>query len=190
MATAATIVKSKTLSLAEQIEYRREALKNRNFIPIGCVLMVRLGVDDNAAYFQQEVNNKIASITQRQGLTLDWQKHDAPQLAQVGKDMDSYVFPRGISMLPKIKDPRIASAVAPMIPQNLDHYASGYVAGRDGSKFYVLQPVEQVVVLMYAASTMLIMHGRTNPMNGTKCAMLISPKGGEGYIVGGLLSFD
>lgn len=176
-------------SLTEQLEFRRAALYDRAFFPIGRMLMIRLGIDDNAEYFREQVRSKLAPITQKQGLVLDWGK-EGPQMAQCARDRDVYIFPRGVHQPPAIKDPVIGTFNAPTIKQDLAHYSSGVIYGRDGQGFIVLQPVEQVVLLPYGVSTMLIMRGRTHPATGTKPALLINPKTWEGHIVHGLLSFD
>lgn len=188
MSKSAAVRAPRQPSLAEQLDFRRLAMRDKTFIPIGRMITIRLGVDDNAAYFQEQVRTKLVPITQKQGLILDWGK-DGPQMAQCARDRDVYVFPRGIHRPPAIKDPVIGSFHAPTIKQDLGHYSSGVVTGRDGTTFIVLQPVEQVVVLVGGAG-MLIMNGRTHPIDGTKCAMLINPQTWEGHIVQGLLTFD
>lgn len=177
-------------SLAEQLDFRRQVLHDKTYIPIGRMLTIRLGIDDNAAYFSGQAHSKLVPITKKQGLILDWGK-DGPQMAQSVRDRDVYVFPRGVCHPPAIKDPVIGTWAAPTITQDLAHYASGMVYGRDGSGFIVLQPVEQLVLLVGGAG-MLIMNGRTNKLDfpATKPALLINPRTWEGHICRGLLTFD
>lgn len=188
MSASATAMRPRAATLGEQLDFRRDCLRNKNHVPIGRMITIRLGIDDSAEYFREQVRQKLAPITQKQGLMLDWGVN-GPQIAQAVRDRDVYVFPRGVNHPPKIADPVDGAVGARKITQDLRHFASGKIFGKDGSMFLVLQPVEQVVVFL-AGSHLTIMNGRTHPMDGTKPVLLINPSTWEGHIAMGLLTFD
>jgi hypothetical protein len=200
MATAAApaILKAAPINLADTLQMQTTAIRDRNFFPLGMMMMMMLGVSDESAYFQDPVNKHIGPISKRQGLQLDWNQNVYPLIAELrsagGFRSEQFVFPRGIVLPPRIADPRHVrlsptSPAAPLIEQNIDHYASGKIFSREYNDWFrVLQPVEYIGIRVTA--TLLRLFGRTNPANGTKVAFLYSPKKQVGFLVGGLLTFD
>ncbi len=198
MAPAAPNVKRVApLNLADQIGQQVDAIRNRHWTPVGQVMRMQFGISDDSAYFQDAVRDKIAPITQRMGLTLDWNQNCFPYLAHMADGHTSrtevFLFPRGIAYPPKMADPRYnrmspTDPAVPMIRQDMEYYSSGQIFGRDGTRYLVLQPVLQIAIVVMAS--MPILRGRTNPANGTQPAFLYSPAKKMGYLVGGLLTFD
>jgi hypothetical protein len=196
-ALAPAITRAAPLNLADALLQQMNAVKNRHWTPVGHVMRIQLGISDDSAYFQEIVREKLAPLTKLQGLTLDWNQNCFPYLAHMADGHISrtevFLFPRGIEYPPKIADPRVrrmstSDPPAPMIRQDIDYYASGQIFGRDGTRFLVLQPIEQIAIAVM--SSMPILRGRTNPANGTKPALLYSPARKTGFLVGGLLTFD
>jgi hypothetical protein len=175
-----------------------DGIRERNYFPLGMMMMMMLGVSDDSAYFQDPVNKHLGPLTKVQGLMLDWNQDVYPQIAELrspgSQRTEQFVFPRGVCSPPKIADPRHrrlspTAAPAPMISQDMRHYASGQIFSRQyNDMFLVLQPVEYIGIRVTA--TLLRLFGRTNPANGTKVAFLYSPKKQMGFLVGGLLTFD
>jgi hypothetical protein len=195
--TAPAVKRVAPLNLADQLGQQATAVRNRHWTPVGHVMRIQLGISDDSAYFQDAVRDKIAPLTKLQGLTLDWNQQCYPYLAHMADGHTSrtevFLFPRGIEYPPKIADPRYrrlspTDPPVPMIRQDVDYYASGQIIGRDGTRYVVLQPVEQIAIVVMAS--MPILRGRTNPANGTKPALLYSPTKKIGFLVGGLLTFD
>lgn len=196
-ATAPAVQRVPPLNLADKIGQQVDAIRNNHWMPIGHVMRIQLGISDESAYFQDTVREKIGPITKMMGLTLDWNQNCFPYLAHMadGKTArtEVFLFPRGIPYPPKMADPRYRRLMpsdppVPMIRQDMEYYASGQIYGRDGTRYLVLQPVEQIALVVMAS--MPILRGRTNPANGTKPAFLYSPAKKMGYLVGGLLTFD
>jgi hypothetical protein len=195
---ASNILKAAPICLADITQQHINGIRARKYFPLGYMMRMQLGVSDESAYFQDPVNRHLGPLTRIQGLTLDWDQNVYPQLAEL-KDgqlnrTEQFVFPRGVAAPPKIADPRYrrlsaADPLPPQIPQDIDHYASGKIFSREYNDWFrVLQPVEQLAIRVTA--TLLLLHGRTNPANGTKVAFLYSPKKKVGFLVGGLLTFD
>jgi hypothetical protein len=185
------------LNLADQLMQQMAAIRNRHWTPVGHVMRIQLGISDDSAYFQETIRAKISPITKVMGLTLDWNQNCFPYLAHMADGQtqrtEVFLFPRGVEYAPKMADPRFirlkpSDPPVPMIRQDMDYYASGQIFGRDGTKYLVLQPVEQIAIVVM--SSMPILRGRTNPANGTKPAFLYSPAKKMGFLVGGLLTFD
>jgi hypothetical protein len=194
---SAPLMRAVSLNLADTLFQQIAAVRNRHWTPVGQVMRIQLGISDDSAYFQEQVREKLAPLTKMQGLTLDWNQNCFPYLAHMADGHTSrtevFLFPRGIEYPPKIADPRYrrmspTDPPVPMIRQDMDYYASGQIFGRDGTRFLVLQPVEQIAVVVM--SSMPILRGRTNVANGTKPAFLYSPAKKMGFLVGGLLTFD
>ena len=197
-AVAPSIMKAAPLNLADTLQRHIDGIRERKFFPLGMMMMMMLGVSDDSAYFQDPVNKHLGPITKVQGLQLDWNQNVYPLIAELKtaglQRTEQFVFPRGVCAPPKIADPRYrrmnpTDPLPPMIPQNVEHYASGVIFSREyKEKFLVLQPVEYIGIRVTA--TLLRLFGRTNPANGTKPAFLYSPKKQMGFLVGGLLTFD
>jgi hypothetical protein len=195
---SARIQKAAPINLADKLQLHIDAIRERNYFPLGMMMNMFLGVSDDSAYFQDPVNKHIGPLTKVQGLSLDWNQNVYPQIAELkapgGNRSEQFVFPRGVTAPPKIADPRYrrlspTDPDPPMISQDVRHYASGQIFSRQyGETFLVLQPVEYIGIRVTA--TLLRLFGRTNPANGTKVAFLYSPKKQMGFLVGGLLTFD
>lgn len=172
-------------SLADLIERNRDAVRNRKYQPIGKMLNLFLGQDDSATYAQNtSVRDHIASMTKVRGLQLDWMQFKAPEIAW-SDNYISCVFPYGIDAPPKISDPRIPGVTNKTIAQKLEDHASGWIAGRDGSIFMVLQPILYIGVWPYGVASLFMMLGHADQKKYP--ALLIDPKKREGHIVHGRL---
>lgn len=196
-ATAPAVMRVPPLNLADAIGQQVTAIRNRHWTPIGHVMRMQLGISDESAYFQDSVRERIAGITKMQGMCFDWNQSCFPYLGMMADGKvnrtEIFVFPRGIEHPPKIADPRYrrmspTDPPAPMINQDMEYYASGQIFGRDGARYLVFQPIEQIAICVMAS--MPILRGRTNPGNGTKPAFIYDAKHRQGFIVGGLLTFD
>lgn len=195
---SAAIQKAAPINLADTLQRHIDGIRDRNYFPLGMMMMMMLGVSDDSAYFQDPVNKHLGPLTKVQGLMLDWNQNVYPQIAELRSPglqrTEQFVFPRGVIAPPKIADPRYrrlspTDPQPPMIPQDIRHYASGQIYSRHyEDTFLVLQPVEYIGIRVTA--TLLRLFGRTNPANGTKVAFLYSPKKQMGFLVGGLLTFD
>lgn len=184
-------------NLADILSQQMRAIRDRSHVPVGYVLRIQLGASDDSAYFQDPVNAQIAPLTRVQGLAFEWDQTCYPHMTEMGsRGSGTFLFPDGVRELPKITDPRTrrlspTDPVAPKIRQDLDYYASGTLLGRDGSEYYVLQPIEQIAVRI--PTTMVILRGLTSPFNGTKVALLFSKKKRHGvhwaFLVHGALRF-
>jgi hypothetical protein len=196
-ARAPAVMRVPPLNLADAIGQQNDAIRNHHWTPIGHVMRIQLGISDESAYFQDHVNERISGITRMMGLCLDWNQNCFPFLGHMadGKTnrTEVFLFPRGIEHPPKMADPRYrrmsaSDPAVPLVRQDPEYYSSGQIFGRDGTRYLVLQPVEQIAIAVMAS--MPVLRGRTNPGNGTKPAFLYSPTKKIGYLVGGLLTFD
>jgi hypothetical protein len=195
--SVANIKRPRIDNLAGILQDQFRAIANRVYAPVGYVMRIQLGASDDSAYFQDPVNAQIAPLTRRMGLSFEWDQTCYPRMVEMGaRGSESYLFPDGVKALPMITDPRSrrlspTDPVAPKIRQDLDYYASGTLLGRDGSEYYVLQPVEQIAVRI--PTTIAILQGMSHPFNGTKVAMLFSKKKRHGvhwaFLVHGALRF-
>ncbi len=194
------VMRQPAASLADILLQHIGAIRNRTCLPLGRVLRIQLGISDDSAYFQEEIRQKLVPISHLQGMMLDWTQQYSPEIAELkdgtasGRTMQ-FVFPRGVNVPPRIQDPRfrklnVNDADPPTMRQDVEHYASGFILDRSGTKYYVLQPIEQICVQPYGVPTLLLLYGRTNPWNGTKVAFLFSPKTKTGFLVHGQLGFD
>jgi hypothetical protein len=199
MATAAAVAKPKPVCLADKIQQQMEAVRDHHYLPLGLLMRLQLGISDDSAYFQDAVRNHLAPISRLQGLMLDWPQDCSPQIAELqdGRSgrTQQFIFPRGVGRPPRISDPRfvklhVADPEPPSMTQDVDYYASGLIYHRNGTKFYVLQPVEQLAVRPYGAATIILLRGRTNIFDGTKVALLFSPFKKLAFLVGGMITFD
>jgi hypothetical protein len=202
-AAAPAIRRPRESNLADILRRQMAAIRDHHFVPFGQMMRVQLGISDGSSYFQEQVRRRLSPITLIQGLILDWTQDCAPQIAEMndgrtGRTMQ-FLFPRGVPAPPRIYDPRycklhIADPDPPKIPQDVADYSSGIIVQRDGTRFYVLQPIERIAVRPYGVATIIVLHGRTSPWDGTKVAMLYQPPRGDsvgvGFLVRGLVSFD
>lgn len=173
-------------SLTDVIERHREAAKTRRYEPIGKMLNILLGPDDDAAYMQRlEVRERIERLSKVQGLQIDWGQHEAPQIAWA-PHRSSCMFPYGISAPPRISNPLGVRSRQKTITQDLRDYASGVIAGRDGSVFMVLQPVLYIGLWPFGVASLFTMLGHPDH-TGKFPALLINTKTREGHLIGGLL---
>jgi hypothetical protein len=190
------VKRPKPANLAEILPVQIEAIRQRNYVPIGYLLHIMLGPSDDSAYFQDPVNAAIAPLTRVQGLSLQWDQETYPQCVEMHKRGSGiFLFPDGVKAFPKIADPRVhrlspTEPMIPKIPQHLDYYASGIVLGRGGEKFYVLQPVMQ---LTFRIPTTLAIATAMPDAAGKRTALLFSEKKRNGshtaFLVHGLLRF-
>ena len=160
--------------LTRQIQNARHDLTASRTRPIGKMLSIFLGPDDNAAYAQKaDVRDRIASLSKVQGLQLQWTQDVAPHLSWTF-DQKSLVFPFGCVKPPAIMDPRVPGTTRKMVAQNIADYASGYIEGVDGSSFVVMQPVLYIGVWIMDGLYNLIAH--PDPISGKYPALLMAPR--------------
>lgn len=194
MSTAPAIERVTKFELDDMIAWQNERISKREFIPLGQLLTIHMGVCDDAAYFQKNVRERITSISRVQGLLLDWGQTVGPQVARL-KDGDTLVFPRGVADFPKIKDPRyqrrsLADPLPPEISQDVCEYARGRLEGNDGTKFVVLGPILTLVIWPYSkVPCLLLMHGWSDN-SGRYPDFLFDPWNHKGYFAGGSFQFD
>lgn len=203
MATAAfpqTRLRPKNLCLADKIERQVLAIREKKFADLGLVSRIQLGISDDSAYLQAQPNEHMREITKINGLTFEWDQTCRPKISEVidgQQGLRQFVFPDLWAQLPNIPDPRImklhvADPEPPRIRQNIEHFASGLIIHRDGTKFYCLQPVLQIAIQPFGAPTFLLLHGRPNPWDGKHPALLVEVrKRGHAmaFLVGGKLDF-
>jgi hypothetical protein len=188
MATAAVaapgVTRVQDYSVGTTIELHRQCMRARRYEPIGQMLNLMLGPDDEAAYMQKkDVRERIARLSQYRGLMLDW-GNNGPVIAYAPA-RSSCLFPLGISKPPRAYDPVPAEKAGKKITQELSDYASGYMLGRDGTEFLILRPVLYIGVWILA--NLYTMVGQSDPQTGEYPTLLINPKTREGHIIGGLL---
>jgi hypothetical protein len=184
MATAAISVKPDTL--ADQIEQNREDMRLRRFFPIGKMLQLFLGPDDDARYMRNpNVRERITALSKVRGLQLDWTQHNAPMIAW-NHFQTGCVFPHGLYKPPRIADPR-KGFEGKSISQALEDHASGVILGRDRTQFMVLHPVMFLGIWPFGVAALFRMIGHADPVTGKYPALLASKDGKEGHIIYGVL---
>ena len=196
-ALAPSIRRPSPVNLADKLLEQQLAIRDRKHVPVGYVLRIQLGSSDDSAYFQDPVNAQIAPITRVQGLSFEWDQTCYPHMTEMhGRGSGSFLFPDGVRALPTITDPRSRrlsqlDPPAPKIRQDLEYFASGSMLNRDGTEFYVLQPVLQIALRI--PTSIVILSGGPSPNDGRYPAMLFSKKKKYGvhwaYLVHGLLRF-
>lgn len=195
-AAAPQIERVKQFDLTGIIDYQRTCIRTKKCLPFGRILNIGLGLDSNAQYNTGEAWKNVSKLSKVMGLGLEWKQDEAP-VAYWAEDRQSIVLPQGIPCLPtvaaQIYGPRIVrdakdTRPLPRLPQRLSDYASGRLAGRDNSGFLILQPVLEIVVLTYGVSTMVKVKGFS--ADNRWPFLLVSPKGPEAYLAGGILGFD
>jgi hypothetical protein len=198
MATAPAVQRVRNFNLVDTMAYQRQQIQQRKASLLGRVMNIRLGIDDNAEYFRGEAWKRVARSSRMMGLTLEWKTDEAPVLGHA-EDRQTAIFMDGIQNLPTVAAHVLRDAgnmnlttagqhQLPRLPQRLSDFSSGRIMGRDGSGFLVLQPVEQIAILAYGISTMLILRGRQ--VDGRYPCLLVNPHSPEAYIAGGMLTFD
>lgn len=169
--------------LTQQILDNRDDMRNARSFAIGKMLCIFLSPEDNATYaLNPSVRERIASVTKVRGLQLEWPQSVAPNICWNHR-RNGIVFPFGCPKPPRIADPRHQAAADKTISQNIEDYASGYIAGRDGSEFIVLQPVVYIGVWILAGLYNLVAH--PDPVSGKYPALLMRPNTSEAHIVYG-----
>jgi hypothetical protein len=194
---APAIPRPRLTNLAEALHAQQLAIRDRKHVPVGYVLRIQLGPDDDAAYFQDPVNAQIAPITRMQGLSFEWDQTCYPHMTEMnGRGSGVFLFPDGVRALPKISDPRSRKLSPfdpdpPKIRQDLEYFRSGIVVGRDGMTYHVLQPVLQIAVRI--PTSMVILDGQMPGPDGRHAALLFSEKKRHGvhwaFLVHGNLRF-
>lgn len=211
MPTAAAVKKVSSYNLADMMQFQRDCLKNptgkKDQQYLGRILNIKLGIDDNAEYFRGAAWRRVAQSSKVMGLNIEWKREDAPY-AMHAADRQTLLLPGGIRELPTMSTTVFTDIRAEIMngaehtgnfkvaqkgelartPQRLSDFASGRMMGRDGSGFLVLQPIEQIAILAYSISSILILKGHA--VDGRWPVLLISPNSPEAYIVGGMLAFD
>lgn len=168
--------------LTRQVLNARHDLSAQRCRPIGKMLALFLGTDDNAAYAKNaDVRDRIASITKVRGLQLEWPQSIGPHMSWT-YDQSSIVFPFGCPKPPRIPDPRQNFAgmkpgqgtTGKTISQDIADYASGYIEGVAGEQFIVLQPVLYIGVWIADGLYNLMAH--PDPISGKYPSLLMHPR--------------
>lgn len=177
-------------SLADTIQYRRDLVRKHRWVPAGYLMGISFDRSDDAQYATPEVQERWArSETKRQNmLHLIWEQENYPVMGNGGNG--HFVFPFGLSTPPTIKDHAINVLVKPgekvrELSQDIFDYVDGYVSGRDGTKFVVIQPV--ISCAFVALSRIMAYRGVVDPATGTYPALLYEPVTREAHFVGGIL---
>lgn len=207
MARAASpnLQRIQTFDLQGTIQYQRDCICDKKFDILGRLTNLRLGIDDNAEYFQGEAWRRVSRSSKVYGLQLEWPQDQAPVVA-FAPDRQTVILPNGIMHLPSIvatmfKDLRVelgegkfASATrgenVPRMPQRLSDYSSGRLMETRSSKkgFVILQPIEQMIVFSHVNSgSMLDLRGF--PIMNRHPFLMVDPWSSEAYIAGGSLMF-
>jgi hypothetical protein len=196
LATAPRVESVRSFDLTGTIQYQRDCLGRSKYTDLGRLLNIRLGIDDAAQYATGEAWRRVSRTSKIMGLTLEWKNQEAP-IVCMADDRQTVLLKHGIRHMPTLvatvfgnrihRDPTDTREL-PRLPQRLSDYASGRLMGKDRTGFLILQPVEQLIVLAFGVSTMLNMRGF--PVDNRHPFLLVSPKGPEAYIAGGMLGFD
>lgn len=194
------------------IEYQRGCLRDKNYTILGRCTNLRLGIDDNAAYFKGDAFRRLSTHTRVAGLQLEWPHLQAPWVG-FAKDSQTLLFVDGIKHRPKMRAAiykRMSLTDSKMPPgfkyngkdlvqdnergyveQDFLDFASGSLTGRTGKGYAVLQPIEQVIVIANVASsrfggsgTMLNLVGKPT-FDGRHVFLMINPFDLEAYLAGG-----
>ena len=192
---SAAIGRVTDFNLADLIRYRRDAVRNRRWMPMGYLVGITFNLSDESAYGSPEVQEKWkrSNAPHRNWLRLLWHKdHGMPVMGDARNNV--FVFPFGLPELPPVFDPSAGaphgwvnpSTDMPVISQDPLDYVNGYVAGRDGTKFLCIQPIESIALV--AANSMFVFRAYTDNATGTKPAFLFTPDLREAHIVGGFLA--
>jgi hypothetical protein len=186
------------------IQYQRDCMRDRKFDILGRLTNLRLGIDDNAEYFQGEAWRRVSRASKVYGLQLEWPQDQAPVVA-FAPDRQTVILPLGIMHLPSIvatmfKDIRVELAEGkyatatrgenvPRMPQRLSDYSSGrLMESRGGKGFVILQPIEQMIIFSHINSgSMLDLRGF--PIMNRHPFLMVDPFSSEAYIAGGSLTF-
>lgn len=218
MASASRLSRVADFDLTGILKWQADCIRQRKYSIIGRATELRLGVDDQAAYTKGEAWHRICAQSKIMGLTLRWQKDQAPYIA-FAPDSQTLLFIDGIGHPPKIElsayrliDAR-SGALPPGIKmdnagqlvadngkqrtkQDIFDFASGSLTGRGNERFVILQPIEQVIILANVTSTRFHSTGTLMNCSG-RCTfdgrypfLLVSPFSREAYLAGGRFSFD
>lgn len=217
MATAPAIQRVSDFDLAGIIEFQRSSIREKKYSLFGRLTNLRLGLDDRAEYFSGEAFRRLCHTNKVMGHSLEWPAEKAPYVAWA-MDRSTLLFPDGIQHPPSIsirafmrvdvtsKDlppgvkwdgsQVVADRKSGRVKQDIFDFASGSLTGRDGSRFAILQPVEQAVVLANVSSarfksngTLMNCHGKP-AWDGRHPFLLVSPFSAEAYLAGGRFDFD
>jgi len=199
------------------IDYQRESIRLKRFSFFGRLTNLRLGLDDRAEYFQSDAFQRLCVTNKVIGHTLEWPADKAPAVAWAD-DRSTLLLPDGIQYAPSISirafmrvdlaskhlppgvkwngSRVVADKASGRVRQNMFDFASGALTGRDGSRFAILQPVEQAVVLANVRSTrwqsngtMMNCQGKPT-FDGRHPFLLVNPFSPEAYLAGGKFDFD
>ncbi len=214
---AANIQRVSDFDLAGIIEFQRSSIREKKYSLFGRLTNLRMGLDDRAEYFQGEAFKRLCLTNKVIGHTIEWPAEKAPVVAWA-MDRSTLLFPDGIQHAPSISVRAfmrvdVASKHLPpgvkwdgsqviadkgngRVRQDIFDFASGSLNGRDGSRFAILQPVEQAVVLANVTSsrfrsngTLMNCHGKPT-FDGRHPFLLVSPFSREAYLAGGRFDFD
>jgi|SRR5690242_8301189 len=218
MVSAAAVGRVSDFDLNGILKWQADCIRQHKCSIIGRATEIRLGVDDNAEYTKGPAWKRICAQSKVMGLTLKWEKRDAPFVA-FAPDKQTLLFVDGIAHRPKVEasvyrliDMRnkdlpkgvslgqhgqlVADNKEGKVAQSIFDFASGSLTGRGGERFVILQPIEQVIILanvtgtrFRSTGTMLNVQGRCT-FDGRYPFMLVSPFVRQAYLAGGRFSFD
>jgi len=214
---APNVTRVSDFDLAGIIEFQRSSIREKNYSLFGRLTNLRMGLDDRAEYFRGEAFRRLCLTNKVIGHTLEWPAEKAPVVAWA-MDRSTLLFPDGIQYPPSISirafvrvdlasknlppgvkwdgSQVVADRKGGRVKQNMFDFASGSLTGRDGSRFLILQPVEQAVVLANVPSarfrsTGTLMNCQGKPtFDGRHPFLLVSPFSAEAYLAGGRFDFD
>jgi len=218
MSAAVDSLRVKNFDLTGTMAWQRDCLREKKYNVRGRMTELRLGIDARAEYCRGEAYARVSRTSKVLGLTLSWPAEEAPWIA-FAPDSQTMLLPSGIQKPPKcaVRELRLMkldqqSKDLPqglrwqgselvddgkrgLTTQSMFDYASGKMTGRDGSKFAILQPLEQVILLANVRSgsfgssgTLMDMKGAA-AFDGRHPALLMSVNSPEAYIVGGMWTF-
>lgn len=218
MSAAVDSLRVKNFDLTGTMAWQRDCLQKKTYDIRGRMTELRLGIDARAEYCRGGAWARVSRTSKVLGLTLSWPADDAPWIA-FAPDKQTMLFPGGIQRPPKcaVRELRLmkmdvqSKELPPGLKwrgselvgddkrgyttQDMADYASGKMTGRDGSKFAILQPLEQIILLANvrsgafgSAGTMLNVQGSA-AFDGRHPALLMSVNSPEAYIVGGMWTF-
>lgn len=182
-------------NLADLISYRRTIIHKRRWLAAGYLMGMSFNRSDDAAYTTHEIQERwkreagdAQALRRKSMLHVVWEARNYPLVGNGGNNI--FVFPQGLTQPDTLKDARIDVPIKPgekirEFSQDLLDYVDGYIKGRDGSVFMVIQPL--ISIAWVAHTHIFTYRGEPEPGTGTYPAFLFSPNFREAHIVGGFL---
>lgn len=201
------MLKVTNYDLNGMIQYQRDSIRKRKFHYAGRVLSIAMGIDRNAAYTKGKAFERVKVTSGVMGLTIEWNQFGHPHIAYA-PDHQTLIFPDGINTPPSVTmrefvnrfhgmeqkalfaaDGKGDPSQVPLIKMSMLDFASGRIAGKDGTKFACLQPILQVAVILSGISKIIVFNSRPSG-DGRQPCLMVSPDSSETYLVGGSWGTD